>query len=267
MMRRLIIILLGTMALGAVSANAADMPMKGPIYKAPPPAPAYSWTGFYAGLNAGAAWADPEFTWTANPAGFGGAAGAADVNNVGNRNIDGVGFVGGGQIGYNYQFNNFLISAEADIQYTGARSSYNSTVTFASAGTTGNVHESFSSDWLATVRARLGYADGPWLFYGTGGLAVGRISFSDYVYYDASGTFNAASGASTNVGWTAGGGFEWAFAPGWSLKAEYLYVDLGNVSYSSANSNPALFPLATIAHDHSFTENIARIGVNYRFFP
>jgi outer membrane immunogenic protein len=96
-------------------------------------------------------------------------------------------------------------------------------------------------------------------------LAVGHVKFSDYVYYDASGTFNAASSSSTKAGWTVGGGVEWAFAPQWSVKAEYLYVDLGSVSYTSADSNPGVFPLATIVHDHSFTENIARLGVNYRF--
>jgi outer membrane immunogenic protein len=74
--------------------------------------------------------------------------------------------------------------------------------------------------------------------------------------------FNTASSRATRTGWTAGGGMEWGFSPNWSAKVEYLYVDLGSVNYTSVNS---AVPTATINHDHRITENIVRVGLNYRF--
>jgi outer membrane immunogenic protein len=68
----------------------------------------------------------------------------------------------------------------------------------------------------------------------------------------------------TQFGWTAGGGVEWKFAPRWSVKAEYLYVDLGSTTYTSLNSNVGFS--ASIIHNHHLTENIARIGLNYSFW-
>jgi outer membrane immunogenic protein len=73
---------------------------------------------------------------------------------------------------------------------------------------------------------------------------------------------NTVSGSETRAGWTVGGGVEWMFAPRWSVKAEYLYVDLGTFSTTSADS---LAPIATIVHDNRLRENIARLGVNYHF--
>ena len=74
-----------------------------------------------------------------------------------------------------------------------------------------------------------------------------------------------ASSEDTRLGWTAGVGIEGAFARNWSWKAEYLHVDLGTISYTSNNGNVVVFPFSTIVHDHRLTEDIARVGVNYRF--
>jgi outer membrane immunogenic protein len=101
--------------------------------------------------------------------------------------------------------------------------------------------------------------------YGTGGLAVAEVQYSDLYNFPASATFNAASSSQTRAGWTAGGGVEWAFAPNWSVKFEGLYVDLGKTNYVSSNSNPVVFPVSTISHNHRLTEAIARAGINYRF--
>lgn len=90
------------------------------------------------------------------------------------------------------------------------------------------------------------------------------MSYSDFGFFPFLPSSNTASAAETRVGWTAGGGVEWKFAPRWSVKAEYLYVDLGSTTYTSLNSNVGFS--ASIIHNHHLTENIARIGLNYSFW-
>ena len=121
------------------------------------------------------------------------------------------------------------------------------------------------SKWLGTLRGRLGVAFGSLLPYATGGLAVARVSYSDFGFFPFFPSTNAASSGETRAGWTLGGGAEWKFAPRWSIKAEYLYVDLGTTTYTSLNS--VLGATASIIHGHHLTENIARIGLNYSFWP
>jgi opacity protein-like surface antigen len=112
------------------------------------------------------------------------------------------------------------------------------------------------SDWLATVRGRAGFAWDRVLFYGTGGAAFGEVqgSFGTLPYASA-----------TQTGWTAGAGVEWAFLPNWTAKVEYLYVNLGNFSCppTSCGFGPAGGPSPNTSI--SFTENIIRAGINYKF--
>jgi outer membrane immunogenic protein len=123
-----------------------------------------------------------------------------------------------------------------------------------------------TSRWLATFRGRLGVAFDRVLFYGTGGLPVGKVSYSDFILYvSPGGATNAAAASQTRTGWTADGGVEWALTSNWSVKAEYLYVDLGTTSYVSNNSIPAVFSTVNWTYSHHFTKNIARVGLNYRF--
>jgi len=105
---------------------------------------------------------------------------------------------------------------------------------------------------------------GSWLPYVTGGLAVGRVSYSDFGFFPFLPSSNTSSITQTRVGWTAGGGVEWKFDQRWSIKAEYLYVDLGSTTDTSLNSNVGFS--ASIIHNHHLTENIARIGLNYSFW-
>lgn len=247
-------------------ASAADLPRKAPAYT-PPVAPVYNWTGFYAGLNAGGVWGNSDVTYTFSTFGFSGGPGAALLasNTTGNENTSG--FTGGGQIGYNYQTGAIVWGIEADIEYTGLKKTRNVAVDLApigAPGVTDTFSQSMESNWLATVRGRLGYATGPWLFYATGGLAIAEVKYSDFAFFPATNSINAASSSETKTGWTVGGGAEWMFAPRWSAKAEYLYVDLGSRTYSSINS---LINTATITYDRKLTENIARLGVNYKFSP
>ena len=155
----------------------------------------------------------------------------------GRDRVDGIrsdidGFSGGGQIGYNWQFSpNWVFGVEADLQGSNIELSF--------AGINSNVHM-----W-GTARGRIGYAFNNVLLYGTGGFAWGRNEL----------TLGAASQTKTHTGYTFGGGMEYAFAPQWSAKVEYLYVDLGREFYDA----PAF---GTNARSDFHT---VRLGMNYRF--
>jgi outer membrane immunogenic protein len=258
---------------GLGAASAADMAVKA----RPAPVVVFSWTGCYVGGSVGAAQGRSNFNWsniTEGPTGL--AVGAATVlPAAANARLSDTGVAAGGQVGCNYQTGALVFGGEADIQWTDIKTSRTAT----SLGNTnggpativpGAIAESVSSDWLATFRGRAGYAWDRVLVYGTGGLAVANIRYFDEVCFPTAGLpgCNTASSSSTRTGWVVGGGIEWAFAANWSVKAEYLYADLGNTTNRSiyttlAGATP--FPLATINHNHNFIEETARVGVNYRF--
>ena len=136
-------------------------------------------------------------------------------------------------------------------------------------------------DYLGTVRGRLGWLASPTLlFYGTGGLAYGGVKASTNATSTLNGygpgvllTPSTSSGISqTRIGWTAGGGFEWMFVPGWSVMLEYLYYDLGTVTYSSQMVDPLTgFPVPNyfvnnVQTSTRFNGNIVRAGVNWHFW-
>ena len=162
--------------------------------------------------------------------------------------IDAFGFIGGSQVGCNWQWTpSFVWGGEADIQYTGLNGSRDVFAPSAS------VHQDFRSRWLATFRGRFGWLVAPNMnFYATGGLAVCQCQHCSTVNFN--GTTDNVSDSTTHAGWTLGAGLEWMFVPQWSAKVEYLYVDLGHVS----NALP-------ISNNPSLTKNIFRIGINYHF--
>jgi outer membrane immunogenic protein len=259
-MKRLLLAL-AFAGLGTGSSLAADWPYT----KAPPPpsvfAAAYNWSGFYVGVNAGGVFSRSAFDYTASNFFTSAAAIGADGTTRFNR----TGFTGGGQAGYNWQASNFVLGVEGDINYTGVRSSGSITRAAAPGLSLGyTISESSKSDWLGTARLRAGVTGGNALFYLTGGLAVG-----DYNFNQASVFPNCPCGVTTTVkgtkvGWTAGAGMDYAVSPAWSVKAEYLYVDLGPV-YFADNLGAAGFPQASFTHSARLTESIGRVGVNYRW--
>jgi outer membrane immunogenic protein len=144
------------------------------------------------------------------------------------------GFAGGGQIGYNWQFSpNWVFGIEADIQGADIKG--------------GNALHVSSTDMYGTVRGRLGYAFNNVLVYGTGGFAWARNEIFDPASVQAL--------SRTHTGYTFGGGLEYAFAPQWSAKVEYLYVDLGRETYD--------FAAGAISQRSDFST--VKFGVNYRF--
>jgi outer membrane immunogenic protein len=274
MKRRVFAIASAILATGALSAlgpaAAADLPTrKGP--PAPPPPSAYNWTGFYLGLNAGYARGSGDANLQVP--GVAAAAFAPPINagsfptSVGfNRS----GFIGGGQIGYNYQISALVLGVEADLD--GAHVSGSSTIRTAvlpkfapgvfSAGSTLN--------WLGTVRARLGFTPiDRWLVYATGGLAYGADQHSYLASYPMDAQTLTSSRTLVRAGWTLGAGLEWAFADNWSVKAEYLHYNLGSssdVATPSAALAPFLFGAKISNKFSDDSGDIARFGVNYKFF-
>jgi outer membrane immunogenic protein len=262
-----------TVALSAATASAADL---GPrtYSKAPVMAPAYDWSGFYVGLNAGGAWTDsnPTTATIAPPAGYFATTSPGAIAIAGNQNINRSGFTGGVTAGYNWQAGAAVLGIETDFNYFGFKGSSSGTGIYPCCAPTGfTVNTSESADWLWTLRGRLGFLATPaFLLYGTGGLAVANVRAS-YLFTDTFATANeSASLSTTRYGWTAGVGGEYALMNGWSIKAEYLYVDLGRASTVSNNLHlggafPSPLPLQTWTHTVNLHSNIGRVGINYKF--
>lgn len=255
-------------ALGTASAQAADLAAH--YTKAPMMAAAYNWTGFYIGGNVGGEWGGSNAATTTldPPVSYFATSSVPAIAAVGAQHINSSSVTGGFTAGYNWQVNNAVFGLEGDINYFGFKgSSSGSAVYPCCAPTSFTINSQVSSDWLATIRGRIGFLATPsWLIYATGGAAIaevkGNFNFTD--------TFAAAteSGAirDTRVGWTAGVGGEYAVGNGWSLKAEYLYVDLGRVSMTSNNLFAGFArPTQTFNHSFDITSNIVRVGVNYKF--
>jgi outer membrane immunogenic protein len=258
-MRQMLSVLLGATALSfasAPSAVAADMPVKAVVA-----VPYLNWTGFYVGLNAGYGWGNPNshLGEGPTPSGFGGAAPLLPADyNPGSR-----GFIGGAQAGYNYQINTVVVGVETDIQF----GSINGTMTTGSTALPlafATFTESQKLSLFGTLRGRIGFLPmSNLLLYGTGGLAYGRVNVTSQFRFDTP-PFNDYSGSTTQTktGWTIGGGAEWALNPSWSVKAEYLYYDLGTVSVTGLKPTRPLFSTSL---SQNVTGSIARLGVNYKF--
>jgi len=241
---------LSALLVTSIAANAADRspppysppPYVPPVY-APPP---FSWTGFYVGGNIGGAWANRDVTDT-----------FLGVNlNSGNNGV----FIGGGQVGYNWQVGYAVFGIEAE--FDGVANNDNTRTVIVPA--VGPIQVTANNRWITTVAARFGVTNGPWLFYGkAGGGWVGTDDFT--VTNPATGSFIStsitASNDHTNSGWLVGAGVEWAFAPNWSAKLEYDYLGLDDRTFT--------IPVGALAGDTFTLSNrsvqMLKVGVNYRF--
>ncbi len=238
-MRRMVTIALSLLALDG-AANAADLP---PPPQLPPVQAPSVWTGFYAGLNVGGA--------------FGSSRNAFDIAGFGLPTFDTplTGVVGGGQAGYNWQTGPWVLGLEANFDGSGLSGGRTAPCLPPLCGALAASYAQKLS-WFGTLRPRIGYALGNWLLYATGGGALGQVDTNASA---AVGPFIATDNRSqTRGGWTLGGGVEVGFAPGWSAKIEYLYVDLG-----SRTTTYLLSP--SISNASSFNANVITAGVNYHF--
>ena len=262
---------------GAVAAQAADLPTRkeapAPIFVPPP----FTWTGFYVGLNAGGIITSGSRSVTfANPAA--GAFLAADEPGGLGSGKDG--FIGGGQAGYNWQTGAFVLGVVTDFDGTTISKSTNFVSPgFAGVGVPGGlvgdtlvVNAKASLDWLGTTRGKVGFVvtpDNRLQIYGTGGVAYGGGS-ANFSVFDANNNFFLnGNPSSTRVGWTIGGGVEYALTNNWTLGAEYLYVDLGSSHFTTpaatfagfGNAFNGLYATGKIDYNAS----VARAFVNYKF--
>jgi outer membrane immunogenic protein len=204
-------------AAGMPGAQAADMPIKAPRYIEP----AANWTGWYIGAHAGAAWQQAQ---------------AVDYG----VSFSKTAFIGGGQIGYNWQHGNFVFGLEGDISGLSGKNS------------SGDSYFGFQSQvrWLSTVRSRFGLAVGDTMAYMTAGLAIGGVKNT---FFDFGTTYSQSK---TRVGWTVGGGVEHMLNRNWTIGLEGLFVDLGRSNLAFGQSKTTRFQNTAV---------IGRLKLNYKF--
>ncbi len=259
---------------GSISAFAADLPAR--YTKATEfVAPTHDWTGFYIGGNAGGQWgsADPTTSTVFSGFGYFASSSVPAIATVGQQRIHSSNVTGGFTAGYNWQVGNFVAGIEGDFNYFGFRGSATGSAVYpCCAPTSFTVASSVSADWLATIRGRLGFVATPnLLLYATGGAAIADVK-ANFAFTDTFATATeSAAIRDTRVGWTAGAGGEYAIGSGWSVKAEYLYLDLGRNTVTSTNltaifpGGVTAFPASVFTHSADLKSNIVRVGLNYRF--
>jgi outer membrane immunogenic protein len=230
---------------GISAASAADIarPIVGKEPPPPPPAPVYNWSGFYLGANVGLGFGRSLTNFSA-------------ITNSESQYLGNLGVLGGGQIGYNIQWDKLVVGAEADIQDASLDDSRTCMLLCTPQF---NRFAQFDQKlgWFGTVRGRIGLADGPVLSYFTGGLAYGEVetNLNGMIGIGARGSFSLDE---TRTGWTIGSGIEAALGGNWTAKLEYLYLDLGTQTAAAA-FGPATTTLSSEIH-----EQIVRAGLNYR---
>jgi outer membrane immunogenic protein len=200
----------------------------------------YGWQGAYAGLAGGGSLGRSQHVDR-----------LTGLDDTPKFNVNGGMF--GGTAGYNWQVMTWVIGAEGDLSWAGQKGSS------VDSGPAGNLDfTSFTKvQWLGTLRGRVGFTPGNFLLYATAGYAAAGVEAG--VRSSATGAV-MDSASSWRSGWTVGAGAEWAFAPAWSAKVEYLYVKLDNSGFTTPNLGAA-FDRSHVALD----DNIVRIGVNYYF--
>jgi outer membrane immunogenic protein len=246
---------------GPVAAADLSYPVKAP----PPIVPVFTWSGCYLGANAG--W-EKGSKKHVPISGSENLDESIDLGNVPpSLDIDRDGFIGGGQIGCNWQTDRLVLGVEADLMGLDSKGS-DSYVGFPAVQFPDPevlTHGRSELDWLGTVRLRLGAAFDRLLVYGTGGLAYGHVEargsiVPNFDSPDAPAYYGSDS--DTDFGWTVGGGLEYAFDDHWTIGAEYLYYDLGShdvTLYSDlAGYDPAKMKFETAG-------SIVRARLNYKF--
>jgi outer membrane immunogenic protein len=232
---RQFIALLGAAALGVSVANAADMPVKAPMA---PVAVPYNWTGFYVGLVGAYGWGTGQH---------------CQIGFVCSPITDPKGWNGGATVGYNWQWNNWVLGVEGDWAWGKLKASSGDTAIFGCGGGGATCDTSINS--IGTARARVGYAFDRFLPYLTAGAAFSDLHGS----IGPAATRSSASTTKTSFVW--GGGLEYAFWQNFSAKIEYLNISsLGDFVDDTANCG-----VGTPCYIHVGNINLVRFGLNYRF--
>jgi outer membrane immunogenic protein len=229
--------------------------------------PAYNWSGFYLGLNAGGAWGRAESNTSLDPVGTFSSASSAQIAAAGTGPSSDSAFTGGVQAGYNWQSGNYVYGLEADFGAFNVHASRAVTAISGGGPNTFTITNSADTDWLFTARGRFGALFSNVLVYFTGGLALTQLQVANFYSDNNVFAFTGSWGASkTKVGWTIGGGIELPIARNWTIKAEYLYLDFGSVSAAGTiNDSFGQGYSHGISTSTDLTAHIARAGVNFKF--
>ena len=254
-MRKLLFAVTALATISTVPAIAADMRARpAPVYKAAPAmVAAYDWSGFYIGAHVGYGWGDKDFSLTAPDE----AAFAGDVLRQ-NHSTDG--FLGGGQVGVNWQTGPWVFGVEGQMSWTGMDGSSTGP---AFTGGTNTLTVGTDIDWLATLTGRVGYAWNNWLWYVKGGIAWADEEYTRTGTVFGTAVTSAAVG-DTRTGWTIGAGAEFGWTPNWSVKFEYNYLDFGSERFTSLNTSGG-GPTLLIDSDVDQQIHLVKMGINYRF--
>ncbi|PNG24522.1 autotransporter outer membrane beta-barrel domain-containing protein [Methylocella silvestris] len=240
MLRRLLLASVGAVAL-AGTAFAADLPSRAPPPVYVPPAPIFTWTGVYIGGQIGYAWG----TQNAN-------FGDSFIGTLGSVSYDTSGVLGGAHVGYNLQLSQFVVGLEGSVDGSSMSKS-----AFLSDEFGNSLTLSAQSNIQGSIRGRVGYAWDRVLLYATGGVAFAGVKANFY------GPFSYDSASSTRVGWTVGGGLEYAVTNNWSIRAEYRYSDFGHSTFYPSNYGSVVLTSPFI--NRHFKENQVQVGFSYKF--
>lgn len=243
-------------------AAAADMPMQ---MKAAATTPVFNWTGCYVGINAGGAASGSDFTSRLDPGthlvdpadlAIAGATGTGSANDAG--------FIGGGQAGCNLQSGGFAFGIEGDWDDLRSTPKFTSPNGVLGTGDNVMVSQSLRTSSLATIRPRLGIVTDRNFLYATGGVAFAKVSYAQTYTDTLNAAVGTAAGSTTLVGWTVGGGWEWAWTDHVTLKTEYLFAKfpttnvLGRIADNAGGAN-------ALHGSYDLTIQTARLGLNYKF--
>jgi outer membrane immunogenic protein len=251
-----------TIAVSTIGAQAADLPLR----KSTPPfvnSTLFTWTGFYGGINAGYKFGGDDDVHTEGQA-------APNIANIAGGARPGFvplnrdGFIGGGQIGYNYQLGKFVVGLETDISYTDFRDTRS--ILTAQLGTGAPLNNTFSSrlNYLGTVRGRVGFADNRALYYVTGGFAYGETEQHIDMFGPTGNLQFSGDRTRFKEGFAAGAGVEYAISNNVTVKGEYLYYDLGRDTLN-VGVIPGSGGAGTGYNSHfEDSGHIVRVGLNYK---
>jgi outer membrane immunogenic protein len=254
MYRKMLLASVGAIALTGSAAFAADLPYRAPPPVYLPPPPIFTWTGVYIGGQIGYAWANDNVDL------FGiDAFGDTESSTFSSRPQ---GVIGGAHVGYNLQINQWVLGLEGDVNGTSMSRTVVAPIFDSTALLSDIVGSSIRSDIQGSIRGRVGIAWDRALIYGTGGVAFGGFNTS---YSDPNGFLTGTPGATDNfsntrVGWTAGGGIEYAVTNNWSIRAEYRYTNFGTFAFA-----PFTGFGAALTAQHHWTQNQVQAGFSYKF--
>lgn len=227
------------------------------------------WSGFHLGLTAGVARGSATSDASAfgtTPTYYWAAGDDTAVGTTARADLDWTRFTGGIEAGYVYQVGALVAGVDLGVSAFNSDASSSRSARYPSdPATSFNARSTIDTDWLVTLRPKLGFAFDRFLIEGSAGLAVTRIAVTE-TWQDGHGTNARASNSATKLGWTVGAALKYAVTEHWSVGADYLYTDFGDVSATGAVFNSGGGATgSTVTQSYDLQAHLVRVGVDYRF--